>query len=84
MVLDWRRWGLLFWDLSVQTVIRSRSSVVVIVCNAMMAGSLLFAYLTDQLAPTSPLGTAVLLVLFVIQIICVALPTMYLGDNLKP
>lgn len=76
--------GLLFLDLSARPVIRGRSSLVVIACNALLAGVVLTAYLTGDLAPTTPVGVAVLLVLFLSQLVCAVLPVTYLGENLKP
>ena len=65
-------------------MIRGRSSLVVIACNALLAGVILTAYLTGDLAPTAPVGVAVLLVLFLSQLVCAVLPVTYLGENLKP
>lgn len=76
--------GLLFLDLAAQPVIRGRSSLVVIACNALLAGVVLTAYLTGDLVPTAPVGIGVLLILFLNQLVCVVLPVTYLGENLKP
>lgn len=76
--------GLLFLDLAAQPVIRGRSSLVVIACNALLAGVVLTAYLTGDLVPTAPVGIGVLLILFLSQLVCVVLPVTYLGENLKP
>ena len=76
--------GLLFLDLAAQPVIRGRSSLVVIACNALLAGVVLTAYLTGDLVPTTPIGIGVLLILFLSQLVCVVLPVTYLGENLKP
>ena len=76
--------GLLFLDLAAQPVIRGRSSWVVMACNALLAGVVLTAYLTGDLAPTTPVGIGVLLILFLNQLVCAVLPLTYLGENLKP
>ncbi len=76
--------GLLFLDLAAQPVIRGRSSWVVMACNALLAGVVLTAYLTGDLAPTTQVGIGVLLILFLNQLVGAVLPLTHLGENLRP